>query len=361
MGKRIKILFTIPNFDTAGSGKVVYDLVKGLDKKRFEPHICCTHTKGEFFKKIKELEVPIHIFSFYVSYRPFINLPISIWRIAQFFRKHRFDIIHSWHWSSDITEPIAAKLAGIPYIYTKKAMGWGNRSWTWRSQLSSHIIAINKDMMTDFFGNMKDKTTLMPLGVDTEVFKPENDSIDVPTDIPVNKSDFIITTVANLVPVKNIELLIKAFLMLNQSKIKLFIIGNYDNSYGKNLKSEFENQRIVFLGKRTDVRSYLNVSDIFVIPSIKEGLPIAPLEAMACGKIVLGSDIPGVREILEDFPKLLFESGNVLTLKEKIEWLITLSDEERKDLSRKMRKKVLQDFNLSRFILNHESLYNNLI
>ena len=43
---KIKILYTIPNFKTAGSGKVVHDLVKGLDKEKFSPEICFFHSKG---------------------------------------------------------------------------------------------------------------------------------------------------------------------------------------------------------------------------------------------------------------------------------------------------------------------------
>ncbi|MBE9490445.1 MAG: glycosyltransferase, partial [Bacteroidetes bacterium] len=116
MNKRIKILFTIPNFNTAGSGKVVYDLVKGLDKSIFEPEICCFHNKGEFFKTIQELGVKIHLFQFAAPYRPFISFPFRVLKIYKFFKTHHFDLIHSWHWSSDISEPLAAKLAGIPFV-----------------------------------------------------------------------------------------------------------------------------------------------------------------------------------------------------------------------------------------------------
>ena len=53
--KKIKILYTIPNFDTAGSGKVVYDLMKNLDRTIFEPEICCFHTKGSFLEEIERV------------------------------------------------------------------------------------------------------------------------------------------------------------------------------------------------------------------------------------------------------------------------------------------------------------------
>src|SRR5690606_33171444 len=151
MNKRIRILYTIPNFNTAGSGKSVYDLIKGLDRTIFEPEICCFHSQGAFFKEVESLGVTIHIFPFTTSYRPWPTFLLRVLKIKRFFKQHQFDLIHSWHWSSDISEPLAAKLAGIPYIYTKKAMGWGNRYWRWRSKLSTHVIVVNQDMVTEYF------------------------------------------------------------------------------------------------------------------------------------------------------------------------------------------------------------------
>ena len=65
-------------FDTAGSGKVVYDLVKHIDKAKFEPHIACDHKRGVFFKSVEALNVPIHIQKCSANYRPFISLPLRI-------------------------------------------------------------------------------------------------------------------------------------------------------------------------------------------------------------------------------------------------------------------------------------------
>ena len=82
--KKIKILFTIPNFDTAGSGKVVYDLVKGLDTSRFEPTIAVEHSQGIFFKEVEELGVPIYIQPMTTHYRPYLSLYGRIKKIASF-------------------------------------------------------------------------------------------------------------------------------------------------------------------------------------------------------------------------------------------------------------------------------------
>ena len=122
MDKRIKILYTIPNFDTAGSTRVVYNLINGLDKTKFEIEIACQHNKGAFFMEVEALGFPIHIMETTTSYRPYFSLFSRLRPIVRFFKKNEYDIIHSWHWSSDWTEALAARLAGVKWIYTKKAM-----------------------------------------------------------------------------------------------------------------------------------------------------------------------------------------------------------------------------------------------
>lgn len=65
---KLKILYTIPNFDTAGSGKVLYDLAKGLDRERFEVHIACSHNRGAFFNEVEKLGLPVHLIETTVVY-----------------------------------------------------------------------------------------------------------------------------------------------------------------------------------------------------------------------------------------------------------------------------------------------------
>jgi len=120
--RKLKILYTIPNFDTAGSGKVLYDLAKGLDKGKFEVHIACGTTKGAFFIEVEKLDLPIHVVVTTVPLRPYFNLLFRIKPFRSFVKQNQFDIVHSWHWSSDWTEVLASRLGGAKFVYTKKAM-----------------------------------------------------------------------------------------------------------------------------------------------------------------------------------------------------------------------------------------------
>lgn len=357
--KKIKILYTIPNFDTAGSGKVLYDLARGLDKDVFDVHIACKHGKGLFFDEVKALGLPIHFIDATVPLRPYYNLFARIQPFKIFLEEQSIDIVHSWHWSSDWTEVLATRLSGARFIYTKKAMSWGNIHWKIRSFLSHFIITINDEM--EHYFSYKKEQQLIPLGIDTIFYNPAL--------FPKCRTTiFKIVTIANLVPVKGIEVLINAINELKSNVICLDIIGDDDNDYSCQLKELVLNYglatQINFIGKQSDIRPYLAASDLFVIPTLdegrKEGMPMALVEAMAMQTLVLGSDISGIKFVLKEFKELLFDANDVEMLSSKIQEMYDKSVEEREIVAKKLRHYCETHFSLNSFINAHETLYFKL-
>ncbi len=357
---KIKILYTIPNFDTAGSGKVVYDLVKGLDTSRFEPAIAVEHTQGAFFKEVEKLGIPIYIQPMTTHYRPYFSLYGRIKKIASFIKKHQFEVVHSWHWSSNWTEVLAAKLGGAKYVYTKKAMSWGNKHWKIKSYLSDFIVTINHEMVNYF--PRKKAQQLIPIGIDTDYYSPK-DFEKKP------KDKFQIISVANLVEVKGIEVLIEAVELLNDNEIEVKIVGDTRSDYAQNLMKSIEakgkQNQIKFLGKKNDVRPYLVDSDLYIIPTLnkgrKEGMPMALVEAMCMATPVLGSDISGINYVLKDFPELLFEASNANMLAGKIKALKEKTKKERNALGEELRVYCVKNFTMKKFLEEHENLYQKLV
>ena len=178
--------------------------------------------------------------------------------------------------------------------------------------------------------------------------------------LPINEDDFVIVSVVNMVPVKGIEILLNAVRLLKDSKIKVFLIGNDQSEYVADLKKEYSENQFVFLGKQLDVKPYLALANVFVIPTKdegrKEGMPIAPLEAMAMGIPVIGSKISGIKDILKEYPELLFEPSNSEDLSNKI-----VSVRETTIDSVKMVDMVNKKFSLVTFIKQREQLYKTLI
>ena len=93
----------------------------------------------------------------------------------------------------------------------------------------------------------------------------------------------------------------------------------------------------------------------------KEGLPVAPIEAMAMKNIVVGSRISGIKDILKAFEYLLFEPSNVLDLKEKIEHVLSMSDTEKVQLEQTMRTHVEENYDLSKVVSQHEEFYKSVV
>ena len=359
MDKRIRVLFTISNFNTAGSGKVVYDLVNGLDKSKFDIEIACGDNKGKFFKTVESLGLPINIFETRTKYRPYYTLPYRALRVSKFYKRKKFDIIHSWQWSSDWTESLAARLAGKKWIYTKKAMGF-NKHWVIKSYLAHFIITINDEMKQYFPKKRAQK--LIPLGIDTDYYNPEHFT-------KTQSQTFRIITVANLVPVKGIEVLIHAIKLLDDKSIKLTVLGDNKNEYGASVEALCAklnmSDQVEFLGKKMDVRPYIATSDLYVIPTLnqgrKEGMPMALVEAMSMGIPIIGSDITGIKFVLNDFKEMLVTAGNPDDLADKIKNYKDMSVAEREKIGQTLRQYCVENFSIKDFIEAHEALYTKLI
>jgi glycosyltransferase involved in cell wall biosynthesis len=361
MNRKIKILYTIPNFDTSGSGKVLFDLAKELDKDKFDVIIACSSARGTFFKEVENLGLPIFIRPITKSLKPYYSLLFRLKENISFIKKEQVDIVHSWHWSSDWSEVLAARLGGAKFVYTKKAMSWGGVHWKIKSYLSNFIITINEEMRAYF--SYKKEQQLIALGLDTSFYSPEN--------FPKNANNDVLNviTVANLVAVKGIEVLIEAVSALKHLNIQLTILGDDRSDYAIALKDQVNNssskEKISFLGKHSDVRPFLAASDLFVIPTLnegrKEGMPMALVEAMSMGLPVLGSNISGINFVLKDFQDSLFEAANSKELSTKIELFYNFSNSERAKKGNELRAYVLEHFTTDKFIFNHELLYSKII
>lgn len=363
---KIKVLYTIPNFDTAGSGKALLKIAERLDRSRFEPMICCMHDRGAFFQVVQQSGILVYFFPYTTDMSNRLKGLRQVWRIARFFRNLKPDIIHSFHYAPDYSEALAAKLAGIKWIYTKKNMNWGGSSkngWRFRSWLADGIIAQNTDMMRHFFPGWK-KVALIPRGVDVQEFTPGTAKIDIQKGLSLAPGNRLILCVANLVPVKGVEVLVEAFEKIADTftEVNLAVLGDFASDYGFHLKRQAErigNGRTSFPGKVLNVIDYLRAADIFILPtkSKGEGSPLALLEGMSAGKCVLASDVPGIRDQLSNFSDLLFEPGNADLLSKKIANLLKMAATDREALGKKLRAEVTSRFTIEQEVNKHESFY----
>jgi glycosyltransferase involved in cell wall biosynthesis len=363
--KRIKILYTIPNFDTAGTGKAMLKIIERLDQQFFEPHIACNHDRGDFFKVVKDSGVPIHLFPTTTSMKNKWKGILKCWKMRKFYREHDFDLVHSFHYSDDYSEALSVRFAGKKWVYVKKNMNWGGNGWKMRTWLAHGILVQNPTMMEMFFKS-NSKATLCFRGVDTSEFFPQPPQDSIIQEFGLTPQTKVILLVANLVPLKGVEFLFQAMEKVSiapSEDIRIFIVGDDRNDYAKELKIQASHSRfpIVFTGKRMDISAFHSIATLFVFPSLKEGFGVSLLEALASGTYSIGSDIPGIRDQLKDFPNQLFPKGDVALLATKIQEALHFTKEELQEKVDQQLAAIHHGLTIEDEVARHEAFYKKIL
>lgn len=366
----VKILFTIPNFITAGSGRAMLNIVEKLDRKMFSPAVCVLKKGGALDQEVEKLGIPFLEAQFTVPASPKWSFLSRAKKASRFFRPYGFQLWHSFHYSDDYSEPVIAYFAGASsWIYTKKNMSWHHRAWYLRSYLASGIAAQNHDMLDNFFKHqlLRKKVSVIPTSVDIDLYHPDTPSrLNLRSTLNIPSTTVLVGCVAQLVPVKGHPVLLKAVSKIPD--VHLIVAGaplNAEYVEGlKRLVNELRiEDRVHFLGRVTDVPALLSELDIFVLASTStgEGCPVALLEAMSAGKACIATDIPGSRDILKG------SNGGWLLPPEDPEALadaigeLAVSRELREKVGLAARKKICEEYKIEREVNQYVSLYDSIM
>lgn len=150
------------------------------------------------------------------------------------------------------------------------------------------------------------------LGCDLSKFNPENFSSDLKmklsSDLGIKQTDFVIGFTGRYVTFKGYDKVIKAFKLLKERgviNIKLVLIGGPDDAHPTGLNEVEENwiidnPDVINIGFSSRVQEYLSITDLFVFPSEKEGMPVCIIEALAMAVPVITADARGCNDLIED-------------------------------------------------------------
>lgn len=196
---------------------------------------------------------------------------------------------------------------------------------------------------------MPEKIRTVPNPIDIDQFLPSPER---------SKQQGLVVFVGRLSPEKNLDLLITACKQLREAR--LLIIGR--GALEDELKALAEGGNIEFPGlvPNNELPALLNQAQVFVLPSKWEGSPKALLEAMACGLAVLGTDVPGIREIIRHGENGLLCEPKAEALAEAIARLLADADLRRR-LGAQARKYVLHHNSLSRVVPKEAVLLRSLV
>lgn len=329
MPGKIKILFTLPNFKTAGSGREMFNIIERLDKNIFEPWIAIEKEGGSLYDEALSKGYSILVQPFIAEKKPGLLQKLKYARqLAAAFRPYGFHIWQSFNWSSDFTEAMVARFAGACYVYVKKNMNWDRMAWKIKSLLSHAIVARNTTLLQNHFSPWyyKHKSHFITGGVAVDYFSKAG-TASVRQQLGIPAGAFLITCIAQLVKVKDQLTLVKSIAGIEDAYVVLAGAAR-DEKYLAEIKELINDlkiaDRVLIAGPVSNVNELLKSSDVFVLPTgtlfgHEEGCPVALLEAMAAGTPCIASDVAGSRDLIKDGGTgLLFTPGNAVQLTEQL-------------------------------------------
>ncbi len=382
MPDRIKVLHVCTISLTART--FIASLARYLDSRAFDVTIACSDDRkaesGSAMEEMRQAGFRMKDIPIARTIRPFADAWLTL-KLYRFMRDEGFAIVHTQTSKAGFVGRCAAWLARVPVvIHTAHAFPfhpylppWVLRFYVtlerWAAGWGDMIMVDTEVVRTEGLRYRiapTDKIVTVHMGIDLNRFSPERvNGATTRCQWGISPDEPVVGTVARLVPGKGLEVFLDAVARVAERhpRTRFLIVG------GGPLQAALEQKahdlgianRVVFTGVRSDIPEHLAAMDLFVLPTLREGFGVVFAEAMAMGKVVVGSDIAPVREVVADGETgLLFPPDDTDGFAEAIVSL--LADEpRRRAMGAAGRHRVEQCFDERKMFERIETEYRRLL
>jgi glycosyltransferase involved in cell wall biosynthesis len=342
--KKINVLFIIVQMNVmGGSESLVRNLIRSIDRHRFNPSIAWFYGDNPLQEYV-ELNIPLH----HVPKTKRLDFQ-TMRQFSDIIRKNDIDVVNAHHFLSMAYSYYGCKMKNHRGLIYTEHSEWeiDAISWKWQKvgsymlNRSDRSIGVGKNVtkkLKSVFSIPENKAITINNGVDINTFHENRRTTLSKKQLGLESNDKVIGMVANFWKVKNHIFLLQAFkeLLKYQETAKLILVGTepeggVDNTLPEVLQfieSENLSRYVHILGYRSDVPELLKIMDVFCLTSLKEGLPIGLIEAMAVGLPVIGTNVEGIRDTISNGKNgylvelndktMMIDSLNKLLLDEKL-------------------------------------------
>lgn len=369
---KIKVLECIRQGQIGGGESHLLSLSENLNKSIFEP-VVLSFTDGPMIGLLRKMNIDTTII---YTEKPF---NIFIWKkVRAFIKEKKIDLIHAHGTRANSNVYWAAQSLKIPLIYS--IHGWSfhdnQKSFIKKIRIFSEKFLTSKSVINISVSESNKQTGIKNIqsfssvvvnnGIDQEKFNPAKAFKNVRKELGINEQDIVLLFIARFTSHKQPLTLIRAFALAlkRMPGLQLLMVGEGDErdaalQLAKELLIE---NNIIFEPFRQDVPDVLNGADIFILPSLWEGLPIGLLEAMSMGKAVIASNVDGTSEIIiNNYNGCLIALNNLQN--ELAEKIILLANDAtlRKQYGGKAMETVKNRFNAATMTKQIEDIYTSLL
>lgn len=370
---RLRVLHVLDRIGVGGTELNVAKLMRVLPPETYEQRLCAV--RGTPASAEQDWSAgPEPVFS--GSNRNGVRLAVT-W-LARIMRRFRPDIVHSRNWGA-IEAVAAARVARVPIaIHSEHGYdldmfhGLPLRRRFFRRftyGIADAVFAVSEELR-DYHARQawfsRDRIRVIYNGVDTDHFRPQPDlgmawrkRLGLPLDA------FVVGSVGRLVPIKDYPALLEAVkpLLARGIDARILLVGSGPEL--ERLKalariSPLLAGKVLFAGLSHEIAQHLAAMDVFVLPSLREGMSNTLLEAMASGLAAIATRVGGNPEIVENGRSgILVPPGRPAEMAVQLERLAR-SSELRLELGASARERVLNRFTLGHMLAQYEKLYLEL-
>lgn len=375
--EKIKVLYITSLFaKMGGAERNIYDIVCNIDKNQFTPYVFCLKG-GELVEEIKSKGIYAKIMDLEKIFSiKGLKKGIDLFR---FIRKEGINVVVTYHHDADIWGGIIAKLARVPVVISsRRDLGYQLQKkhvWMYRilNRLYTKIISVSDAVKIEIINREwadPDKIVTIYNGVKHQNYQcsiNKNDITAIKESLGIDPSKTIIGALGAFRPIKGQIYLVNAIaeVVKKHSNIRVLMVGYKETGYYKEVQQLIDKlglkEYFICTGDRYDIPRLLSIMDIFVLPSISEGLSNALLEAMAAGRPVIATNSGGNPEVvIHNEAGLLVPPCDSTALSFAIQSLLE-NDKLRSSIGSKGQNRVERIFSLKKMVERNEGLYEFLL
>lgn len=293
----------------------------------------------------------------------------EILQIKTFIRDNHIDVLHCHGYKEDIYG--ISTFTKIPKVATNhlwKKMYWRMKLYckvdTIMLRFYNRIIGVSDEIVEEMRTLGLKKATKIANGIDIDKYVIQPKSKTIMEKFQIDKDVMVLGMISSLTPEKSHHFAIKAFraIVKRFPKTRLLIVGSgICELYLKKQVAQLGlEDTIIFAGRQSNIPDILSVIDIFLLPSLHEGLPMALLEAMAAGKAVIATRVGENPNVIEDGKTgILIDHSNAQKIEEAVSLL--LSDKGQiLQLGKNARDRVVKDFTSKLMTQKYCAIYDSL-
>ena len=359
------ILYLANSGNIIGGGQIsIRTLLEGLDEKKYHPLVVCP-TRGNLVDELNNLGIETTI----IKMESLRKLNVLSWfntifKLIRLIKRRNLDLIHSNGSRPTIYGGIAARITQTPLIWHVRIADTDKWVDKVLARFATKILVVSKAVSLRFKWNKK-KITVVYNGIDLEKFNPLIDGTKIRQEFSLLSSTPLVGIVGRLDNYKGHEYFIKAARKVIDAipNTRFLIVGDGENRKKlESLKMKLGlNGHVIFTGNRDDIAEMMSALDLFVLSSVSEGFGRSAVEAMACGKAVVASNVGGLSEVVEDgVTGKLIPSKNPDSLTMAI--LSLLEDNEKaRRMGHAGRQRTEKMFSLPENIMKTVGIYEQVI